>query len=115
MFAAVAVKSPFFIRPVARYMGNMVSRLIVDPAIKAIVSFLNGELKGREWFMGGDEPSRADFVLKFWVDLAAHPKYVDIEQYQELKEWRERCEARDGWKRSLEKGNGYDLDFASKW
>ena len=76
---------------------------------------LEAELAGRNWFMGGDAPSRADFVLRFFVDLGVHPKYVTLERYPKITEWRARCDAREAWKKSLEKGNGYDLDFPSKW
>jgi glutathione S-transferase len=54
-------------------------------------------------------------VLKFFVDLGVAPGFVRLERYGKVKAWWERCEGREGWKRALEKGNGYDLDFLGKW
>ena len=76
-------------------------------------SFLLLNLK--EWLMGGDAPSRADFVLHFFVGLAVQPGYVDLNRYPRVKAWMVRCEAREAWKRALEKGNGYDLNIPGQW
>ena len=107
--------SPFFIRPILSRVRSTINDLVLDPDIKAIVGVLKDEIKRRQWFMGGNEPSRADFALRFSVDLAVHPKYVDLSTYPALLEWMRRCEAREAWHRSLAAGNGYGLDFRSRW
>jgi len=101
---------------------------VLDPDIEGCFKVLEGELSPasvedgdggnkaeKEWFMGGDAPSRADFVLHFFVGLAVQPGYVDLDRYPKLKAWMARCEAREAWKRALEKGNGYDLNIPGQW
>lgn len=115
MFHGMAVMSPFFIRPLLNTVRSKINNLLFNPDITAAFNVLETDLGEKEWFLGGQAPSRADFVLHFFVDLAVQPKYVDFEKYPNLKRWKSRCEARPAWKRSLEKGNGYDLDFPSQW
>jgi glutathione S-transferase len=115
MFHALTLLSPFFVRPLLNHIRNTINRRALDPDVEAALGVLEGEIKGRQWFMEGDEPSRVDFMLHFYVDGAVQPKYVDLKDYPGLQEWMARCEARDAWKRSLEVGNGYDLDFPSRW
>lgn len=138
MFHAMAVLSPFFIRPIMNGVKSKINNLVLDKDIHAIMGVLESEIEGREWFLepkkadghgngtgtDGQErkkgespagPSRADFVLRFNVDLAVQPGYVSLDNYPALKAWMARCNAREAWKRSLEKGNGYDLNFPSKW
>ncbi|KAK2593564.1 hypothetical protein QQS21_008739 [Conoideocrella luteorostrata] len=115
MFDGLTALSPFFIRPILSLVRNKINTLVLDPDVEAAMGVLENEIKGRQWFMGGDEPSRADFVLHFNVDLAVQPNYVKLEKYPALQEWMARCNAREAWKTSLKVGNGYDLDFPSKW
>jgi len=115
MFHGLALKSPFFVRPLLNRVRATIDSLVLGPDVEAIMSVLEAEIGGKDWFMGGEAPSRADFVLHFFVDLAVQPKYVDLGRFPRLAEWMARCEAREAWKRSLEKGNGYDLDFPSRW
>ena len=115
MFHGMAAMSPFFIRPILNSVRSQINKLVLDGDVRAIMEVLEAEISGQEWFMGGDEPSRPDFILHFLVDLAVQPKYVSLEKYPGVQAFMDRCKARDGWKRSLEAGNGYDLDFPSKW
>ena len=80
------------------------------PELKEMVKYLEGELGGQEYFMG-KEPGRADFMLSFPMDVAVALSWVDLGEYEGLKGWRERCQAREAWKRGLEKGNGYNMGF----
>ena len=114
-FDALVIKSPFFVRPIMKAVRDTISRTVLDPEIVAILGVLESELDGREWFMGGDGPTRPDFSLRFAVDLVVKLRYNNLKDYPRLTAWFDRCEAREAWKRSLEKGNGYDLDFTSKW
>ncbi|KAK0641871.1 hypothetical protein B0T16DRAFT_380932 [Cercophora newfieldiana] len=116
MLDGVARMAPWFVRPILSKVRSTLGSMVLDPDVAGVMGVLESELKdGREWFMGGDAPGRADFVLKFFVDLAVMPKYVKLDGYPRVREWRGRCEGREAWKRGLEKGNGYDLDFPAKW
>lgn len=85
------------------------------PDIAAAFGVLEADLGDKEWLLGGQASSRVDFVLHFFVDLAVQPKYIDLIEYPNLKRWKGGCESRPSWERSLEKDNGYDLDFPSQW
>ncbi|KAH8906152.1 glutathione S-transferase [Coniochaeta sp. PMI_546] len=115
MFHGMSSLAPFFVRPVLNMVRRKADGLVLDPDIKAVFQVLEAELGDREWFMGGDVPSRADIVLRFGVDMTAQCKYVDLGEYPKLNAWLARCNRREAWKRSLEKGNGYDLDWPSRW
>jgi hypothetical protein len=43
------------------------------------------------------------------------PKYVDLAKYSKLAAFKHRCEARPAWKKALETGNGYDMNFPRQW
>ena len=115
MFAGTAARSPFFIRPILNKVRDAISQLALDPEIEDCIKFVEKELEGREWLMGGDAPSRPDFVLHYSVGMAIQSKYVDPKKYPNVAAWMDRCEARDAWKRSLEKGNGYNIDYPSQF
>ncbi|KAK1750130.1 hypothetical protein QBC47DRAFT_394654 [Echria macrotheca] len=115
MLHGVALLSPFFIRPLLNRVRKFLNELVLDPDIAACFDVLESELGAQEWFMGGTAPSRVDFVVHFFVGLAVQPGYVHLEKYKGLKAWMERCEARPAWKRALERGNGYDLDYPRQW
>jgi glutathione S-transferase len=61
------------------------------------------------YFMG-KEPGRADIMLEWPLASISQRKWVDIKsEFPALDAWLARCYKRDAWKRSLQKGNGYDL------
>lgn len=116
LFHGITLKSPFFIRPLFNTTRKYLNRLFLDADLKAVFDVMEMELEGREWFMGGEQPGRPDFILRFFTDLAVQPGYFKLDEgYPRLKAWWERCDGREAWKRSLERGNGYDLDFPGKW
>lgn len=113
-FAAVNIRSPFFIRPLTGAINRQVFAVYLDPKVANIVKVLDTELAGRQWLMGGEEPSRPDFAMKFAVELGAGSGYIDLETLPSVKAWSERCSGRDAWKWALEKGNGFDLNWPDR-
>jgi len=66
------------------------------------------------YFMG-KEPGRADVMLEFAMSMVKQRNYLDLKkELPLLDEWLERVYARPAFKRSLEKGNGYDLNSFPK-
>lgn len=62
------------------------------------------------YFMG-KEPGRADIMLEWPLASISQRKWVDLKkEFPALDTWLARCHERDAWKRSLHKGNGYDLN-----
>lgn len=82
------------------------------PALKKVLGDLERELRSGPdggFFMGA-QPGRADIMLEFPMAMLSQRRWVDLKsEFPELNAWLERCYAREAWKRSLEKGNGYDL------
>jgi glutathione S-transferase len=83
------------------------------PELRQILGHLERELKdGPEGgFFMGKEPGRADIMLEFPVSFCKHRSWwVDLKnEFPVLDAWLQRCYDRPAFKRSLEKGNGYDL------
>jgi glutathione S-transferase len=81
-------------------------------AMRKALADLEKALKGGPpggYFMG-KEPGRADIMLEWPLASISQRKWVDIEnEFPALDAWLARCYKRDAWKRSLQKGNGYDL------
>jgi glutathione S-transferase len=108
-FDAATMQTPFLIRPLVRLVTGAVDRMFTAPELKAMLAYLEAQLGGQDYFMG-NEPGRADFMLSFPMDMAADNGWVENwATYPGLRAWRDRCRARDAWKRGLEKGNGYNM------
>jgi glutathione S-transferase len=107
------LQTPLLLRPLVRWVMGAIDRAFTGPELKQMLKYLEGELGGQEYFMG-KEPGRADFMLSFPMDITVAFGWVDLGEYERLKGWRERCRAREAWKRGLEKGNGYDMGFVMK-
>jgi len=86
-------------------------------AMWGVLGDLERELKeGPEggYFMG-EHPGRADILAEYPVTLVKHRNWADLKaDYPLLDAWLERVHARDAFKRSLQKGNGYDLTIFPK-
>lgn len=83
------------------------------PELRQALGHLERELKEGPpggYFMGR-EPGRADILLEFPISYVKHRYWwADLEkEFPALHEWLMRVYERPAWKRSLEKGNGYDL------
>ncbi|KAG5661951.1 hypothetical protein KAF25_004190 [Fusarium avenaceum] len=114
LFLILGAQGPFLLRPLINLLGYGLNRAFLDPEVENQLHVMEMELEGRDWFMGGDVPSRADIALKVSTDLIFHPKLAMVEKWPRVKAWRERCEARIAWKRSIEKGDGYNLDWLAR-
>ncbi len=101
---------PFFLRPLVATFTGAIHRMFVGPEFKNMLTYLQNELGNQEYFMG-KEPGRADFMMEFPLAMIAHRKWADLSEYPGLMGCKERVEGREAWKRSLTKGNGYDLSI----
>ena len=116
VFLQLNQRSPFFIRPIFSATHRQLQKLFVGPEIKKLCSYLNDQLGEQEYFMGSS-PGRADFIVSWPIDFCVRLcEVVQLKDYPKLNAWNDRCKAREGWKKSIEKGNGYlgpsmDLDF----
>ncbi|TRX92068.1 hypothetical protein FHL15_006935 [Xylaria flabelliformis] len=104
MFYFLKVMSPFFIRPLVAAVSTMIHVGYVDKEFDAQFKYMDGLLKGQEYFMSNENPTRVDFVMLFFVQSVYYSKVVDIAPYPNVKAWHDRCVARPAWKRAMEKG-----------
>lgn len=108
LFLALAAKSPFFMRPLVNVMWKAMRAGYWDADVDLALKYIGSQLDGQDYLMGAS-PGRPDFLLTFVYDNLAQRRLINEDHYPKVKEWRKRCEERPAWKRSLEKGNGYDV------
>lgn len=108
LFLALGDKSPFFLRPLVHMMWRGMRAGYWDDDLKKQLKYIESQLDGQDYLMGAS-PGRADFSLTFVYDNLVQRGLMNANDYPKMKEWRKRCEERPAWKRSLEKGNGYDV------
>ncbi|CAG7555223.1 unnamed protein product [Fusarium equiseti] len=114
LFYVLPTQVPFPLSLLVRLLGWGLNKGWLNEEVDNALQVVENELEGREYLMGS-ELSRADIAIKIAVDLAVHPKIVDLEKFPRVKDWYERCEARPAWKRSLEVGIGYQLDWVARY
>ncbi|RGP61669.1 glutathione s-transferase [Fusarium longipes] len=114
LFMVLGGIMPFPISPLFKTIGYGLDKIYLDEDVNNALHVVEIELQGRDWVMGGDAPSRADMALKIALDMAVHPKLIEMDKWPRVKAWYDRCEARPAWKRSLNKGIGYQLDWKAR-
>ncbi|KAH6950162.1 hypothetical protein DER45DRAFT_649780 [Fusarium avenaceum] len=80
LFLILGVQGPFLLRPLINMLGYGLNKAFLNPEVENQLHVMEMELEGREWFMGGNVPSRADIALKVSTDLIFHPKLADVEK-----------------------------------
>lgn len=111
VFKFVRDGSPFFIRPLMGGISAMVNSAFLRKEADAMMKYLDRDIEGKNYFMNTENPTRVDFMMLWYVDLGIMAESSDLGTYPNLKSWFDRCKTRDAWKRSLEKGNGYQMDI----
>lgn len=109
IFQFMQVGSPFFIRPLIGVIASGVDKGFLSKEIDSMLKYLDAGLKGKEFFLNTKNPTRVDFCTLWYMELATALGVDNWDSYPSLKSWYDRCKSREGWKRALEKGNGYDL------
>jgi len=102
--------APFVVRWLISPVYSTLHAQFSGPELHSYYKYLDDQLEGQDYFMGRT-PGRADFVISFPVDQCTAIDILDLKQYPRLEKWHARCKERPAWKRSLEKGNGYELGF----
>lgn len=94
---------PFFLKPVARGIADKIDNTFTDGEIASTFGFVNDELKGREWLAG--DFSGADIMMSFPLEAAG--ARVDLSQYDRIRDYIDRFQARAAYRRAMEKGGTY--------
>jgi glutathione S-transferase len=100
---------PFFARPIVRGVAAKVRSSFIDPRLRLHLDFMEGQLAKSAWF-AGDEFTAADIQMSFPLELAVNRVGLDASR-PKLMAFLERIHARRAYKRALERGGRYDLNF----
>jgi glutathione S-transferase len=97
---------PFMLRLYAGRVGDAAQPILprILSQIDLHLGFLDGELDGRDWFVGNGLTA-ADVNLAFVVQIAR--RLHGLEKYPNLVRFLERIEARPAYKRAIERGGPY--------
>jgi glutathione S-transferase len=98
---------PFFVRPVARAIARRAKESFILPNNERNLDFMESELRGRDWFAGG-EFSAADIQMSFPLEAARARGGLD-ERRPRLMDFLARIHARPAYLRAIERGGAYAL------
>lgn len=108
LFDIAAKHTPWPLVYIARAFRKGAQKNFTTKEFARDLGWLETQLGDKEWF-NGEHLGRVDVMLSWPMDTIAQRTWVDWVTYPKIKAWRERIEAREAWKRGIEKGNGYDL------
>ena len=100
-------KMPFLAKPIARGIADKVRGSFVQPQIDRHLDYLEGELRGRDWFAGPNFTS-ADVQMSFPLEAAEARAGLDGKR-PNLLAFLSRIHARPAYERALAKGGPYDI------
>lgn len=105
-YAEGSAMLPFLLRLYASRLGEAAGPLMprIDSETDNHLSYIESALEGRDWFLGADI-SAADFQMSFVGEIAK--VQAMLENRPNIRGWVERFQARDGYRRALEKGGPY--------
>lgn len=98
---------PFFVKPVARGISDKVNKTFIMPNITRNLAFIESSLEGKQWFVE-DNLSGVDFQMSFPLE-AAFSRVDAADAHPNIAAYIKRFQARDAYKRALEKGGPYEL------
>ena len=105
VFMKLPERVPFLMRPVASAISAGADKALLGPQLASHFAFLEGELKGREWFAG--DFSAADVQMSFPLEAAGARGGLDRARLPNLGALLDRIHARPAYKRAIEKGGPY--------
>lgn len=97
---------PFFVKPIAKAIVAKVREGFLDPNTRKHLDFMEAEVSRTGWF-AGDAFSAADIQMSFPVEAAQARGALN--NRPGLLDFLQRIQARDGYRRALEKGGPYQL------
>jgi glutathione S-transferase len=105
----VPERAPLLLKPFLWGVFEAVSRRMLAPRLKTHMEYIETQLTKVDggFFAGGSEPTAADFMMIFPLELLA--KKFPESLGPECREYVERIHERPAYKRSIEKGGEYLL------
>jgi glutathione S-transferase len=98
---------PFLARPIVKAVGNKVCDTFVDKNLKNHLDWIEEELGKSTWF-AGEELSMADIQMSFPVVAGVTRAGGNVKRPR-MAAFVERMNARDAYKRAIEKGGPFEL------
>ena len=105
LFNEMPKRSPFFIRPIAKAIGDAVKKSYLGPMIASQLALMEKEVARGGWF-AGDAFTAADVMMSFPAEAASARAGLDA-SYPALKAWLAKVQARPAYKAALIKGGPY--------
>ena len=103
-----SAKMPFFAKPIAKGIAAKAMSGFIQPQITQHLTFMEGELKDRDWF-AGPEFSAADIQISFPLEAAQARGGLNAQDHPRLAAWLAHIHARPAYQRALERGGEYAL------
>ncbi|MGO3057875.1 MAG: glutathione S-transferase [Halomonas sp.] len=100
VFKQVPKQSPWFIKPLAKGIGDTVSQRFLNPQLKQHLSFIENHLAQKGSF-AGEWPSGADIQMSF--PLQAMQATRSLAAYPAITGFVERIETNPAWQRVVER------------
>ncbi|QTD43940.1 glutathione S-transferase [Ottowia testudinis] len=101
-------KMPFFAKPIAKGIAAKAMSGFIQPQIAQHLTFMEGQLKEREWFTG-PEFTAADIQISFPLEAAEARGGLNAADHPHLSDWLARIHARPAYQRALARGGKYEL------
>ena len=105
LFNEMPKRAPFFIRPVAKAIGDTVKKSYLGPMITSQLALMEQEVAKGGWF-AGSAFTAADVMMSFPAEAAAARAGLD-DSYPNLKAWLATIQGRSAYKAALVKGGPY--------
>jgi len=104
LFNAIPQRVPFFIRPVAKLIGEGVQKNFLRPNIDAQLALMEADLARNPWFAGPDFTA-ADIIMSFPVEAAA--SRGGLSARPKLQAWLSCIHSRPAYQTALKRGGEY--------
>lgn len=79
--------TPFFARPLVAGVKLLLDKAFMDAEIDLYLSYLDALLEGREYLMGKSDPTRADFVNIWYIEMGYHGTSKQISRVVSYHFW----------------------------
>ncbi|KAF9069459.1 thioredoxin-like protein [Rhodocollybia butyracea] len=99
----VPERAPWFMRWFLNMIFGQLRAQIVEPEVKKNINMIESHLSKRDWLAGGSEPTSADFLMSYPMEIADLYKLGGPVTHAYVK----RMQARPAYKRALERGGEY--------
>jgi glutathione S-transferase len=97
-------KMPFFVRPIARRIGQALQTSFIDPQLTLHFGYVDDELAKWQWF-AGESFSAADVQMSFPLETGT--QRAGAGTLPHIRAYLERIHARPAYRRALKRGGEY--------